>query len=767
MFKINPFAVRLSLVLLALCAARAVVAQEEFARNFEPSISFSEKRHENVHYVADYEDYDRYYDAATVAIAARASMQGVDLTAIGPDTAVELTLGDFSFSAALADSPTYQPGDRTIVFKIDADSDEVEESSLTVRYDAAAVTFTVNLSRDSDAAWSPVASTLEGSEYAPGEFQDVTTGGFAFGDRALSERNVYFVGTRVAIYSKRVGAGTDLDQTFDDLVDVVVQGAADSDGPQLATATPGENSTVRQAALDVVISASDLHEVASVQVQVNGGPWEDCAAAEDGAWTLQVTLLKGANVLVAQATDTDGNVTVTSVRHVRFAPLTTLTVDAAGTGAGTVGASYLAAFSYLPSAASPVRTVMQEEDAALTLTATPGVGSVFDGWSSNVALTAEQASSPTLHFTLAPDQTLTAHFLPNPFFSTLGTYSGLIASEQPAQQGFLNVKLDAKGAFTGRIRIGALSLALRGKFSNGGHFSGQFTKAGVAYTVTLDLAVAAGGARQVLGAISGGGIAATCTGDRQEFNKTTPAPQQGIYNLVLAPAAENTDANYPVGHGFGRVTVSKTGFARFSGRLGDRTAVTFGASLSRAGGWPFFTALYGRAGSISGTVGFADLTQTDLTGGVAWFKPAGLQAQLRFPGGFTGRSEIAGVKFPSAAPLATRMIFPADGNGSLTLEAPAAIAGTHALPPISSDDPVLLGTDNRFQLPADARQLKFVISAATGLFRGSFVAPLAGQPVTTSFSGAVLLPKGTFAGAAAGCFTRGKLTGSVVLTAPQ
>lgn len=762
------FAIRpLLFVAAGLLLIQPLLAQEEFERNIVPTISFSEKRHESTRYVADYEDYERYYDTATVSISARASMQGVDLDTIGPETEVGLNLGSFSFTAELGDSPTYEAGDRTITFKFDADGDDTEESSVVVRYDATAVNFTVTVSRDIDANYSPVASGLEGSEYEANEYKDVTTGGFRFADRALTERSVYVVGTRVAIYSRRVGAGTDLDQTFEDLADVVVSGESDSDGPKVAIPEPKENLVVREPVFDVVVTAIDPREVVTVQVQVNDGDWENATRQSDGTWTLPVELTKGGNVIVAQAVDIDGNPTISSTRRVRFAPLTTLTVNAAGTGAGSVTAAYFAALPYVPGQASPVRTATEEEDKELTLTATASAGSVFDGWTSNAPLTPGQAASPVLRVILVPGLTLTAHFLPNPFLSTLGVYSGLIASNPGGPQGFLSLKLDAKGAFTGQVRIGTLTLAIRGKFSNTGNFTGQVISGGVTYAVTLNLAAASSGGRQVVGSVSGGAVNATLTGDRLEFNKTTPAPQAGVYNLVLAPDADNTDTDYPAGYGFGRVTVGKTGLARFTGKLGDGTALNFGTSLSKSGGWPFFAPLYSRKGSISGVITFANRAATDLTGTLDWFKPAGLKSQVRFAGGFRGRSEVGGVKFPGPPAKGTRLILQADGEGSLFLDASAAAIKTGVLPPISSEDDVVLGTDHKLQIAADARLLKFTIAPATGLFSGSFVTTVNGKPLTTIFSGAVIPPKGTFAGSAAGHFLWGDRTGAVSLTAPE
>lgn len=757
------------LLTLALSAA-GLRGQDEFSRDFAPTVTFSETRFQNVHYVADFEGYESYYATASSTVTARASMQGVELATIDASTAFSISVGDFTMEGVLGASPTYAAGQKTITFPIDADGDgDADDGNLVIRYSAVEVTFALSVSRDVEAAYSPVAAGLEGSDYAPNEYQGVISGSFAFGGRALSGANIYVTGARVRTYSKTVAAGTDNEEVYDSLADVIVKGASDDKAPAVAFTAPTADVKVNVATQAVTISADDDHEIASVQVQLNGADWEDAEKAAGGGWSFSAELVKGANSFVARATDVDGNQKLTPVRTITFAPLTTLTVNATGNSAGRITAPYFAPLDYTPGVASPIRTATLEEDKALKITATASPNAIFAGWTANVPLTAEQAAAPVLEFALQPGTVLTARFVPNPFLNVSGVFNGLVASMNPSQRGFFTGKLDKKGTFTGSIKIGKLTLGLRGKFSAGGQFAGVVVKGGVSYAVALHLATLQSGTPQLLGTVTGAGLDASVSGDRAEFNaKLSPAPQAGAYNAALSPAPGNTEPNVPVGIGYGRVTVATSGLARFSGVLGDGTRLTFGAHLSKDGLWPFFAALYGKHGSISGAVTFANLAETDLSGAIDWFKPAGLPAQPRFAEGFSGRVEIVGVKSqPVAAGASQRLILPPTGAGVLTLRAPQARLGGIQLPALASDDEVTLSPQTMPTLPVDDRALKFKVSTKTGVFTGSFAESVAGAKKKFELSGVILQPKGAFPGAAAGLFIRGNRTGSVELGAAE
>ena len=120
-------------------------------------------------------------------------------------------------------------------------------------------------------------------------------------------------GQKVGIYSKTVGTGTDLEQTFDDLADVLIRGENDSTRPSSVTIkNPAARITVNQKPYEIVVEAADDHEVFEVLVQVNGGPFENCTLQPDGTWTILKEFVKNDtafpyNTIIARAIDQDGN----------------------------------------------------------------------------------------------------------------------------------------------------------------------------------------------------------------------------------------------------------------------------------------------------------------------------------------------------------------------------------------------------------------------------------------------------------------------------
>ena len=788
---------RILSILLFLCLSAPTWAQLslDFPPDIIPAISFTETRHENVAFFADLEDYDRYYDKAAIIVSCRASLKGVDLSTIDEDTsfAIDISggLSDFHFEGFLSDGTIFpiSNGSIKVVIPIDADGDGNDDGDLTIRYSQNDVTYLVTLNDDIDGLFSPLAYDLEGDEYPPNEYETIITGNFEFGDYDTGIRNLYVVGQKVALYSKTVGVGTDLEQTFDDLVDVIVHGENDSTRPSSVTIKrPAARSIVNQKPYEIVVEAADDREVFEVLVQVNGGPFEQCDLQPDGTWTISKEFLKNDavfkfNTIVAKAIDPDGNERIMDTpREVKFSPISTITVNAAGTGSGKVAGGFIAPISYIAGTPSPVRTSDELEGKALTLTATPAKNVIFDGWTSNVALTNAQKGSPVLHFVMFPNMSLTAHFLPNPFLGVKGLYGGLIGSATPNHRGFFKATLLPTGAFTGTLKIGKLSVPLKGRFSNTGQLLSNdgFTPGpltvvlkGVTYTLNLTLNVQPSGARQIAGTVVYGGITSSITGDLAAFNtKTNIAEQAGTYNVLLAGPAAPADPNFPLGIGAGRVKVTKLGLATFTGKLGDGTKISFGTTLSQGDAWPFFVSLYGGRGSISGAVTFRNQPTTDLDGVLDWSKPAPLNPLKPgkvHPEGFAGTVDVAGVKY--IAPLkGTRVFLAPTGAGELLLDAKAVTLGTVAAPiaapAIDSTDLVTLGTDNKFALPADARVLKLTVTASTGLFAGSFTEVFGTKKIVTTFSGAILRAKGTSKGVAGGCFIRGNRTGAVQVVEP-
>ena len=90
-----------------------------------------------------------------------------------------------------------------------------------------------------------------------------------------------------------------------------------------------------------------------------------------------------------------------------------------------------------------------------------------------------------------------------------------------------------------------------------------------------------------------------------------------------------------LGGGYSRVTVRASGAATISGVLPDGRKFTAGGTVADNQSLALYASIIGTApkGTIAGELAFADITDTDFTGEVAWSKPAQTkQTGLNFDG---------------------------------------------------------------------------------------------------------------------------------------
>jgi hypothetical protein len=284
----------------------------------------------------------------------------------------------------------------------------------------------------------------------------------------------------------------------------------------------------------------------------------------------------------------------------------------------------------------------------------------------------------------------------------------------------LSGKLTHQGNFSLKAKLGALMLPIKGRFSLDGHFTGNTVVHGVSYAIDLTLNVTGIGARTITGTIVSGNTSVTLTADLSPFQKKThpvPAELVGTFNFLLPANPNVTDPNYPIGLGFGRVTTSPSGTAKFAGKLADGTPVSGGVPLASENRFPFFSSLYQGASSISGWVTL-DPSQVDhdLSGTLDWKKPRSSGPAIQ-PEGFAGQSDLLGArseKFTLRQSLARSI-----GQRQLTLQAP-----DNDPIPLNISFPVTLRPGSTtFTPPPDSpiQSITFKVQATTGLLSGSFV----------------------------------------------
>ena len=129
------------------------------------------------------------------------------------------------------------------------------------------------------------------------------------------------------------------------------------------------------------------------------------------------------------------------------------------------------------------------------------------------------SNTPKLTFTMQSNLVLHANIIPNPFTPAKGTYTGLFAQTNRAQEssGFFNLTVSDSGAYSGSLKRGASSYPFTGQFD----VAGRASKVLLSRSGTNAWVVAAGldfYAQQLRGwvsnGVSGGGGGRSAGGSR-------------------------------------------------------------------------------------------------------------------------------------------------------------------------------------------------------------------------------------------------------------
>ncbi len=140
-------------------------------------------------------------------------------------------------------------------------------------------------------------------------------------------------------------------------------------------------------------TSTDNWQVASVQVQLNGGIWTNATGTTN--WSAPLTLTPGTNTLAAYATDTTGNNSQTNSVSWQYVVTNLLAVQA--TGLGTLSPNY--SNSWL------------EIGRNYSMTATPATGFVVTNWTiSTNWIGGRITNNATVQFMMASNLTLQVNF---------------------------------------------------------------------------------------------------------------------------------------------------------------------------------------------------------------------------------------------------------------------------------------------------------------------------------------------------------------------
>jgi hypothetical protein len=360
-----------------------------------------------------------------------------------------------------------------------------------------------------------------------------------------------------------------------------------------------------------------------------------------------VELFPGTNIVTVWAVDRAGNVSLVrtlTLFRVLKTPLTLL-VHGSGSITGLVNGQLLAAGKFF------------------SVTSAPGPTTMLSNWTARVGASGNWTvlgQSATLTFEMQPGLTLQANFVPSPFLSLRGAYSGLFYEAdgvRPESSGYFTLTLGRRGRYTMEVLQG------RGRFAGSGSFAldGRATNEvmltdGQALTLEWALDLGAAGSQQITGRVRGpqGRWIAEALGDLAPvYAAGAVSPFTGRYTFILPGTHDPSVLTEPTGDSFGSVRVDTNGVLNFSGVLADGEPITQSAPISADGVWPLYVPLYGGRGSLLGWVHLSTNpppAPSLVSARVSWIKPAEAGGAT-YPGGFALETTLEGSLYQRAADM--------------------------------------------------------------------------------------------------------------------
>lgn len=213
--------------------------------------------------------------------------------------------------------------------------------------------------------------------------------------------------------------------------------------------------------------------------------------------------------------------------------------------------------------------------------------------------------------------------------SAAGRYFGLLKTDGTGGiAGYVAATASAGGAWTGTARIGAVSHALNGTVGADGEL--RFARA-PKLNLTLRLFVEDAGSsnghyrRRIRATVRIDTALFAADLHRSPFYNASPAPGAG--RRVLTLPVSDASPNAPLSAMSATLTISRTGVASISARIGDGTRFTFSAPLDErtGGGWtlPVYAPVYRfPPGSVSGELRFDPANPAGISGALTAVKPA-------------------------------------------------------------------------------------------------------------------------------------------------
>jgi hypothetical protein len=324
------------------------------------------------------------------------------------------------------------------------------------------------------------------------------------------------------------------------------------------------------------------------------------------------------------------------------------------------------------------------------------------------------------------------------------TYTGLLRNVPDGKLlGAASLKVTAKNTLTGTLYYDRVRYKFRGKLDQFQPQAIQLRARGAA-DLRLTLTVSSdANVEMIRGTIDGGGGTSSFDAFAALPATSLPPGAIGKYTVLIDP--DTMGPGLPGGTGAASLSVKKTGAVKIAGVLGDGQKFVSAGPIDDHNQFMFYAAPYKGGGLIGGPMTFAlQGTPPTLGANLEWFKKADANSAV-YPAGFTKSATATGA-FYTKPPRGVKVL--ALTNGIISLDGSDLSFSPR-------EQPVTLGTNNRFTFTPVIPSFKASINIATGLFSGSF-RTATGAPVR-KFSGALLPSENRGAGVFVGTAESGQV----------
>ena len=212
-------------------------------------------------------------------------------------------------------------------------------------------------------------------------------------------------------------------------------------------------------------NAADDQAVTSIEMSINGSPWQKCAtpqpqAAKRTTFTTVIEPPLGVSTVALRAIDLTGNPSTPAFLNINRLPSVPVSVTCSPAEGGSVAIKPAELGNWLP------------QNVPAEFRAVPSSGWFFSHW--NLDSPAKETPSNPLTFTPVEPTRLVAVFKPSPydskrsgtFIGTIQTVDGNAASA--SSEGLLKINVTGTGAFSGTATLGNSTLPFAGKLGLSG-----------------------------------------------------------------------------------------------------------------------------------------------------------------------------------------------------------------------------------------------------------------------------------------------------------